>query len=312
MATIYLLDTGPLGLLAHDRPVHRIPIQSWLLQEMAAGATIYISEVADYEVRRELTRLVKGGQLPSSRLNRLDQLANMCIYLPVSTAMWRRTAELWADARAQGAPTAPATALDADVRTLMVLIVGAAVGLAALRNANGYWASATATVVVVAIATSVVGALPLHSRERSAWAGFAVFSGVYLVVAVGTVLSDRLKDYFGPTVALAYVQSMVSAAQSASTERQILLTHRQQLVAGQREADEEMGAALKWFDAEIQQADASLNSTDRWRSWLPGAVNTDDFRCVGHSLFALLAGLLGTVVARIFCARRTRSETQTP
>ena len=115
MAAIYLLDTGPLGLLAHDRPAQRIPIQTWLLQEMTAGATICISEVADYEVRRELTRLIRAGQLPPSRLNRLDQLASLCIYLPVSTAMWRRAADLWADARLQGLPTAGAGNLDADV-----------------------------------------------------------------------------------------------------------------------------------------------------------------------------------------------------
>lgn len=115
MAAIYLLDTGPLGLLAHDRPAHRIPIQTWLLREMTAGATVYLSEVADYEVRRELTRLIRAGQLPASRLNRLDQLANLCTYLPVSTAMWRRAADFWADARGQGLPTASAAVLDADV-----------------------------------------------------------------------------------------------------------------------------------------------------------------------------------------------------
>jgi hypothetical protein len=64
MAAIYLLDTGPLGLLAHDRPVHRTPIQTWMVQEMTAGATFYLSEVADYEVRRELTRFIRAGQLP--------------------------------------------------------------------------------------------------------------------------------------------------------------------------------------------------------------------------------------------------------
>jgi predicted nucleic acid-binding protein len=115
MASIYLLDTGPLGLLAHDRPVHRTPIQSWLVREISAGATVYVSEVADYEVRRELIRLIRSGQLPSSRLNRLDQLANLFSYLPVSTAMWRLAAEFWADARHQGLPTASAAALDADV-----------------------------------------------------------------------------------------------------------------------------------------------------------------------------------------------------
>jgi len=115
MPAIYLLDTGPLGLLAHGQPAYRIPIQTWVVQEMSAGAAIYISEVADYEVRRELTRLVRSGKLPSSRLHRLDQLVNLCGYLPVTTAMWRRAADLWADARQQGLPTAGAAALDADV-----------------------------------------------------------------------------------------------------------------------------------------------------------------------------------------------------
>jgi predicted nucleic acid-binding protein len=114
MAT-YLLDSGPLGLLAHDRPTRRIPIQDWLTQEMANGSTIYISEVADYEVRRELQRLIRSGQLPPSRVHRLDRLPSLCVYLSVSTAMWRRAAELWAEARSRGTPSASDPALDADV-----------------------------------------------------------------------------------------------------------------------------------------------------------------------------------------------------
>ncbi len=115
MPTNYLLDAGPLGLLAHNQPVRRVPIQNWLVQEMAVGSIIYLAEVADYEVRRELVRLIGAGQLPASRLNRLDQLVIAFTYLLVSTAMWRRAAEFWADARQHGAPTAGATSLDADV-----------------------------------------------------------------------------------------------------------------------------------------------------------------------------------------------------
>ena len=115
MANDYLLDTGPLGLLAHDRPAQRIPIQNWVTQELSAGGNVYISEVADYEVRRELTRLIRAGQLPASRLQRLDQLKSLCYYLPVSTASWQRAAEFWADARSQGLPTAGPASLDPDV-----------------------------------------------------------------------------------------------------------------------------------------------------------------------------------------------------
>lgn len=113
MAATFLLDTGPLGLLAHNRATLRAPIQNWLVQELSARSIIFISEVADFEVRRELTRLIKAGQLPASRLNRLDELASACSLLPVTTAMWRRAADLWADARLQGLPSA--ATLDADV-----------------------------------------------------------------------------------------------------------------------------------------------------------------------------------------------------
>lgn len=115
MTTTFLLDSGPLGLLAHDRPAQRVPIQEWLLKQISSGATVFVSEVADYEVRRELTRLIQSRQLPVSRLARLDQLAEVFGYLPVSTAMWKRAAELWADARRYGRPTANPAALDADV-----------------------------------------------------------------------------------------------------------------------------------------------------------------------------------------------------
>jgi predicted nucleic acid-binding protein len=114
MATTYILDTGPLGLLAHRRPAVYRPIRSWILQEKAAGATIYISEVADYEVRRELARMIRAGKLPPSRIQRLDQIAAFCPFLPVTSIAWRKAAEFWAEARSQGLPTAHPDALDAD------------------------------------------------------------------------------------------------------------------------------------------------------------------------------------------------------
>lgn len=135
MANAYLLDTGPLGLLAHSRAAQRVPIQNWVMQEMIAGSTIYISEVADYEVRRELTRLVRAGQLPASRLTRLDHLATLFNYLMVSTAAWRRAAEFWADARRHGLPTAHSAALDADV---LVAAQAAEVGATVVTGNPGH------------------------------------------------------------------------------------------------------------------------------------------------------------------------------
>jgi hypothetical protein len=73
---------------------------------------VVIPEIADYEVRRELTRISA-----SRSLRRLDELvtAGGLSYLPVTTAGWREAASLWADARKRGVPTASAYELDADV-----------------------------------------------------------------------------------------------------------------------------------------------------------------------------------------------------
>ena len=69
-----------------------------------------VPEIADYEVRRELLRANK-----SRGVAKLDALASSVGYLPLTTAAVRKAAELWAEARQQGHPTASDQSLDADV-----------------------------------------------------------------------------------------------------------------------------------------------------------------------------------------------------
>jgi predicted nucleic acid-binding protein len=106
------LDASPLSLLCHGNA--SLPdvreIRQWLRARTAAGAVIYIPGIADYELRRELLRAGKAASL-----QRLDNLIAGLIYLPLDTATMRRAAELWAQARNLGTPTAPPEALDADV-----------------------------------------------------------------------------------------------------------------------------------------------------------------------------------------------------
>ena len=77
---------------------------------MGHGSRVIVPEIADYEVRRELLRAnkVRG-------LERLDALAGLLEYLPLSTAAMRQAAIFWAQARQQGRPTADDKALDGDV-----------------------------------------------------------------------------------------------------------------------------------------------------------------------------------------------------
>lgn len=109
---IVLLDSGPLGLLAHlktDLPVVRA-CQIWLDMLLQAKHTVVVPEITDYEVRRELLRMRK-----SRSIARLDELGAFLEYMPISTAAMREAAQLWAHARQRGLKTATDDALDADM-----------------------------------------------------------------------------------------------------------------------------------------------------------------------------------------------------
>jgi predicted nucleic acid-binding protein len=112
---IIVLDSGPLGLACGNpsRPeVSAITI--WWSVALANGALVVLPEIADYEVRRGLI-LDKKKKPNSAGVQRLDKLKEQLLYVPITTGVMRRAAELWADARYQGSPTAADEALDADV-----------------------------------------------------------------------------------------------------------------------------------------------------------------------------------------------------
>ena len=77
---------------------------------LATDTTVFVSEIADYEVRRELIRADRPVGLA-----RLNALKTTLPYLPLTTPIMLRAAELWAEARRRGRPTADPQALDCDV-----------------------------------------------------------------------------------------------------------------------------------------------------------------------------------------------------
>lgn len=112
MITI-VLDSGPLGLLMQRRGISIADsCRAWMASRVGQGIGIFVPEVADYEVRRELIRLGK-----TNAIARLDSFNAMTAerYLPVTTLAMRRAAEFWADSRRHGLPTADPKELDADV-----------------------------------------------------------------------------------------------------------------------------------------------------------------------------------------------------
>jgi predicted nucleic acid-binding protein len=111
VARLVVLDSGPLGLLT--APPHKAaarPCAQWLASLLAAGSRVVIPEIVDYELRRELLRARK-----TASVRRLDALERATEYLPITTAAMRRAAEVWAEARQQGQPTAADNTIDVDM-----------------------------------------------------------------------------------------------------------------------------------------------------------------------------------------------------
>ena len=108
MTNAVMLDSGPLGRIAHPRPNREIT--EWLEGLLGSGVAVIVPEIADYEVRRNL--LLEGL---TKSVTRLDQLKEVLIYQPLTTEVMLRAAETWAEARRTGMPTADNKELDGDV-----------------------------------------------------------------------------------------------------------------------------------------------------------------------------------------------------
>src|SRR4051794_21513903 len=98
MSRVVLLDSTPLGDLS--RPDAPDPMVDWVEGLTAAGTRVAISEIADYEVRRELLLARK-----SESIARLDNLKRDFVYVAITTTVMLVAAELWAQARRAARPS---------------------------------------------------------------------------------------------------------------------------------------------------------------------------------------------------------------
>jgi predicted nucleic acid-binding protein len=106
-----VLDSWPLSSAAQPVPVGAsAAVANWVQRCNAAGHQIYVAEVVDYEVRRELVRANKQSGI--AQLNLLKSTLN---YLPITTEAMLLAANLWAQARRGGYATGHPERLDVDV-----------------------------------------------------------------------------------------------------------------------------------------------------------------------------------------------------
>jgi hypothetical protein len=161
------------------------------------------------------------------------------------------------------------------IRSLMAVVVAAAVGLAALRDANEWWARAMLLVALAAIWNAVLKAVVLRDKEKYRQAGFALACDAYLIVALGP-----LQPSLGTTRLLNYLHAQMHPplrlVTVSSSSRSVTYAPGAELVVV---PNHPVGARLKMPTV---------------------SAAPDAFLRVGHCLFALLAGLAGGMVAGWF------------
>ena len=105
-----ILDSFPLGAISHPNPAgEAADITKWALRCVAAGHAIYIPEVIDYELRREL---IRAGKVRG--ISKLNSLQTVFHYLPLTTDTMLHAAQFWAQSRIGGYSTGDPKKLDID------------------------------------------------------------------------------------------------------------------------------------------------------------------------------------------------------
>ncbi len=112
MIRAVFLDSEPVGLATQRvrKSAEGDACRAWLEDLLTKGVRVYVPEIIDYEVRRELLREGK-----TSGVLRLDRLRSTARYLPLTTPALLLAADLWADTRRRGLATSDPKALDVDV-----------------------------------------------------------------------------------------------------------------------------------------------------------------------------------------------------
>jgi hypothetical protein len=92
MTQIVLLDSTPVGLITSPKATPlAVECQQWLESLLDRDYHVILPEIIDYEIRRELLRVNK-----IKSIRRLDDLKSALIYLPITTEVMLKAAQMWA------------------------------------------------------------------------------------------------------------------------------------------------------------------------------------------------------------------------
>lgn len=173
------------------------------------------------------------------------------------------------------------------IAALMGVVAVVALGAVALREANELWASAVFTLTLGILGLACLGAAFRRGTSRAAFAGFAAFGLGYMFLCFGPWASSEIRPNLVTTKLLEWAGPRVIRFRPAP---QVLSDLSTRLAVPHERRPHEKIVFVEYVE------DSG--------SWRPARA-TGEFLRVGHSLFALLAALIGGLAARYFYDTRT-------
>jgi hypothetical protein len=183
---------------------------------------------------------------------------------------------------------------------LMIVVLVVAVGTAALKAADEVWAGAMLTLTLGLLGVAVLGALFRREGRRAFWVGFALLGAAYLA----PTLVEATRPKLPTSKLLAYAHSKL-APQDARRLGLVLLTDVGTTTDFVLKAMKPQAGDSAWTNARVTAsgtftAGQAANSNVTWTRLLSVVGDPEPFITVGHCLLALLAALVGGLVARAF------------
>ncbi len=213
--------------------------------------------------------------------------------------------------------------------TMIAAVFVIAVGCAALRFANDFWAGTLFTAALIVLLYALLALIVRRGSVRLFWAGFALFGWVYMLLTVGPWFSDHVRESFVSPTLLRLLHARLATPASApapsspgqlvawlrtdgtiwingqATAEEDLVAYFQQIKSGQRKPE----LLICDYDPSLQHLHTAVRDA-AFKAGLGGyngivlglSPDLSDFERVGQSLFTILFALRGGVVARVLLA----------
>jgi hypothetical protein len=171
------------------------------------------------------------------------------------------------------------------ILSLMGLVLALAVAIAALRNADDYWAGGLLLATALLIGVVTLSAVYHSGRRRAERLGFVVFAGGYFALAF-LGLSDQNLAKLPTTWLLTYVHQRVVPPQTFAFT--VTGNVPGQIVPGTVLMSNVTPGPLANTVTTTTTSQFAVtgrvigNTTARWKAILPGAANYEAFSAIGH------------------------------